>query len=185
MKEKLPVIKSKITIEKLKQENPNAQVFSYLIPAVLFDCGSFRLLVELVKGGIVTDVDSGNVVNLPGLDEISMNELSILEQGFKLGEFTPKEISLGLNSFRVEGILSDLLNKKLVTISNQKYKVTDRFKILYNTKNYATKEKIELEEVEGIKIDTKIPLLQIKERINSLVKVDNEERCWILYHKLK
>jgi len=185
MKEKLPVVKPKTIIEGLKQENPGVEIVSYLIPAAVFNCSSFNLLVELVTGGVVVDIDSNNVINIPGLDEISMNELAILEQGFKLGKFTTKDISLGMNSFRVESILSDLLHKKLVTIIDKEYEVTDRFKILHNTKDYATKETIKIQEVEGTKLDAKISLAQVRERIGSMVKVYNVEECWILYHKLK
>jgi hypothetical protein len=185
MKEKLPVIKSSITEEKLREQNPKAGIVSYLIPAVVFDCGKYKLLVELVSGGIVIDIDSSSIIRLPGLDEISMNELAVLEQGFQLGQFSGDDIKLNVSQEKVESILSGLLSKKLVMLQNKKYAVTDRFKILYNTGDYATKEKIVTEEVEGTKIDAKFSVGKIKERIDSIVKVYGEQECWILYNRFK
>jgi hypothetical protein len=174
MKEKLQVIKSKAA----EQEG-----FPYLIPAVMLDCGAFRLLVELVTGGIVADIDSSKIIKLPGLDEISMNELALLEQAHRLGSFTAGQISLGMNTFRVESIISDLLGKNLLTICDQKYRVTDRYNIMINIEKYATSCKISAEEVEGTKLDAKVPVGKIVERIDSIVKVLNTEQCWILHKK--
>jgi hypothetical protein len=181
MAEKLPVVKS--GINQPEKKNLGEKIVSYLIPAAVFDCGSFKLLVELVTGGVVVDIDSSYVVNIPGLDEISMNELSVMEQGFKLGRFTAKDISLGVNSFRVESIIADLLAKKLVTIVDKKYEVTDRFKIMYNIENYAANREVVVEEVDGTKLDAKVPLARIRERIEGIIRINDTKECWILYRK--
>jgi len=185
MGEELLVVKSSQDLEKLKKENPGKEIVSYLIPAAVIDCGDYDLLVELVKGGVVVDIDSSYIVNFVSLEELSMNEISVLEQGIKLGSFTANDIKLDMNHFRVESLLMDLVRKELLTVDDKRYKVGHRFRLIYHPEDYAIDVIPETIEVEGIKLEAKSKIYEVKDRINRIAKVNNLKECWILYHKAK
>jgi hypothetical protein len=185
MGEELLVVKSKQDIEQMRSENPGKEVVSYLIPAAILECDKFDLLIELVSGGVVIDIDSSNIIYPPSLDEMSMNELTILEQGMKLDSFNAKEVQQGINFFKVEAILSDMVKRKLVTIKDNKYQVGDRFRFLYHPEKYSGSFIPEKMEVDGTKMEPKVKIADVRDMIDRVVKVNTVKECWIYYHKVK
>jgi len=185
MAEELLVVKSNQDLDKLKMQNISKEIVTYLIPAVIVDCGEFELLAELVRGGIVVDIDTSRIVDFISLEELSMNELNVLEQGMMLGKFTANDIKTELNYFRLEAMFLDLIKRELLTLEDNKYKVSDRVQFVYHPEDYATDVIPETIEVEGKKLDAKTTVHAVKDRINRIAKVNNYKECWILYYKAK
>jgi hypothetical protein len=184
--ENLAVVKGKKTKEQI-MNSKKGKLTTYLIPAVFFECGSFNLLAECVTGGVVVDIDSSRIVNPPGLDKVSMNEVAVLEQGYTLGKFSAADISVGLSSVRVESILSGLLSKSLIFRDNGMYEVSDSYKIVHDAKNYATEETPIIEAVDTAsctKLSPKFLVHQMAEKIGNLAKFNNMQECWIVYYKV-
>ncbi|MBW3012200.1 hypothetical protein KY311_03370 [Candidatus Woesearchaeota archaeon] len=187
MGEELLVVKSKQDTNALRKMNQGREIASYLIPAVVFECEKFDLLIELVTGGVVVDIENSKVIVPPSLDEISMNELTILEQGMKHESFKPKDVaaSAGINFFKSEALISDMVKRKLVTIEDGNFKVGDRFKFLYHPEKYSFDVNIEKKNVDGKKLEPKVNIAQLREMVEKVAKINAEKQCWINYHKVK
>ncbi|MBU0757196.1 MAG: ATP-binding protein [Nanoarchaeota archaeon] len=116
-KELLPIIKPKITEKDmmLMSEKEIKRIERTLVPCYLFICkenrNEFSLLIERKTGSIVVDIDSFISKKIPQLDSLSIDEIKLLQNAFKMKSFTKQDM-IKKTSFDMEKPFDDLIKKK-------------------------------------------------------------------------
>ena len=139
-KEMLPLIKPKTTIKdiKLMSEKPIKKIENVIYPGYLFLCsekrGDFNILVEMVNGEIVTNIEEFKTKKLPNLSQLKPIEIKVLHTAFNLKEFNEDELIQQGISMDVSEILKELIKKKFI-IKDEKYKLSDEYVLSHLSKN--------------------------------------------------
>ena len=178
------------TFKELQDENPGAEIISYLIPCLLIYDNNFNILVECVKGNVVVDIEKNKVAKIPTLQDVNLRELNILEIGMKLGEFTAEDTAKYVDHSPIiaQELIESLCKKEMLEFENGMYKVAPRFKFLYYPKIFATKErpvKIKVIENTNLKlIPSKFHVGSIIEKYGKILAINAIDECFILCHKV-
>lgn len=120
----------------LMSEKPIVHVHISLVPVLQVSCedsdGSYKILVDLTTGSIITDKElfcidqmQGSKM-LPALDKLSKQELQVLHAAYTVGEFKAESLvqQYGLG---VGMQLESLLQKGLLQQENGIYKLSQRY----------------------------------------------------------
>lgn len=183
----LPLIKPK-TSEKdieLMSERPISSINKILLPGMLFLCDTgknkFNLLVSLVDGAIVTNVDTMKTSYIPELDKLNPQELQTLELAFKLKKFTEQQAISKTGNLKITDFLKSLLQKQYLMLHDSGHiTLSDRY-VLSNLSNYACYSKIEFSDAPGATKSKKgISVDKIKDKLNNFVNVVDQRECFIL-----
>jgi uncharacterized protein len=182
----LPLILPKMTLKDAKLMSEKGEVKTALVPAMMFLCTSkqteFSLLVELVNGHIVSDIDSLTVKRLPKLEELSPMQLKVLQKAFYQKKFTVEEFigktKMGLD---VRDILDELVGKgNLIKFNDNSYAVNDDV-VLSNLSRFACFEKIQFKAVPAEDtLPKKIRLDSLKAQIARFATVKDMRECYIV-----
>ncbi|MBT7902285.1 ATP-binding protein [Candidatus Woesearchaeota archaeon] len=182
----IPLIKPRISVEELRlmSESPIEKIETYLIPALFINCDSFNILVDLVQGKVIKDIDANNAFELPDIAQLSPNQLNILSIALELKEFGMAHlIGKGLEFHHSQNMLKDLMGKELITCENQKYSLNN--KLALNLEKVSFIGRVEYG---NTKYDTKIePTITqdtILAKVSPLTKVIESKECFIIWNKI-
>ena len=173
----LPIISSRPKKESEK---------TYLIPAVLLECGSFNLLADLVIGSIILDVQNDRRVDIPDIESFSSNELNVLKAAIELGQFSKQELNQKstLDPVLTQHFFGFLLKKGFFTYNQGKYTPNQSFDMIFNPEKLAFPGKLEIAEISyDIKLEPKIQPQDLKNQLSRYVDIKNLRQCWIVFHK--
>jgi hypothetical protein len=181
----LPIIPPRIKKKdiKLMSEKPVEKIDTILIPAVMLFCKGkteFKLLVELVNGEIIINIDTLESVKLPELEKLTPNEIALLRECYKKQEFILEDLS-GSELFRVQNYLNMLFSKGYIIKSpNNKFKINEKF-ALKDLSNYASYEDISMSKISfEERVTAKLSINDIKEHFLKFVKVDAAQECYLV-----
>ena len=188
--EQLPIIQPKITPRdiRLMSDKEINSVGIILIPGYLFVCKDkdieYNLLVEAVKGDVVTDVDNYSTKSLPDLETLTPNEIRVLHAAFQLKEFTDQQLVKKSPSLDMKNEINSLVNKGFIESSENKYKISDRYILTQLSKN-AVFNKIEYSNINfNVKVNPAISLDKIKEKLSKFTAIKDQRECYILKYDI-
>lgn len=176
---KLPLIYPENDSASANQKNPKK-----LLPAALFNCSlkgnEFKILVELISGEVVIDVDSMITARLPDLDALSVEEIRILGEAFRINEFSVTEfIKATGKSLDIEVYLKDLLLKDFLLESKRGYKVNPKV-ILGSLNEYSFSGNIKFEPIRLEKPKSLKKIDEIKNNLSKFTQVLDFAECYIV-----
>jgi len=184
----LPLVKPRTTIKDIKlMLEDNIDIQTYLIPAVMMTCKSksneFNVLVELVKGNIIMDVEKENPIPIIDLTNFSTQELQVIEASLHSLVFTPGLITkeTNLSPFAVETIIQNLQKQDLFTFDGTRYKIQEFLRLISHTNDYAFFGKIDYEKINfDEKIEKNVDLEEVKKKIAMFTDVIEAKDCYIV-----
>ena len=182
----LPIIQPKISVKDLKlmSDKEIKTVHNILIPGYIFLCMDknveYSLLVESVDGGVVVDIDNFLTKALPDLDKLTPKEIKVLHAAFQLKKFTEQDLTKKGLPLDIKEDLYTLIQKGLVQYKNNNYRISDNY-ILSKLSKHACYNKIEFLDIKyNKKLEAKISLDIIKEKISKFTTVKDQRECHIL-----
>ncbi|MBU0980072.1 MAG: ATP-binding protein [Nanoarchaeota archaeon] len=187
-KEMLPVVMPKVTQKDIRlMEDEVQKITTTLIPAYLFHCQGddrFNLLVEMMDGQVVKDIDTLATASLPRLDRMSPKELFSLKHAYRLKEFTVEEFIKKTGSgLDAQSALAALHDKGFLDMDKKRFKVTDNF-ILSNLEKFRSFAKIEFKKVNyDEKKKPRANLDKVKDHLSRFTTVLDQKECYIVKYK--
>ena len=187
------LIRSKVSKRDLElmSERTIKEIKTYLIPAVIVSCRSknerYELLIEMIKGRIVIDIQSSNSINIPIFSDITPLQMQVLNLSNELKGVTNADIMMKLN--QDFGTSIDLIQRLcklgyLEVTPNKKYILSKN--IAFDLDLFKTNERPEYMNVTyDKKLEPKINIDEIKERITKLVDVTDIKNCFIEWHSVE
>lgn len=179
----LPIIKPTITAKDVQlMSDGDSKVKSVLIPAKIIDCkdsrGTYKLLLELESGGIVTDVDQFSLKYIPDMGSLKQSQINILKHAFKHKKFSTELFDNSDINVLVDKNFLELNESKTTCYLSENY-------IFSKLINYQTHQRIEhisakYEKIEDAKVDEDYHL----EHIGRFTTVLDYDDCYILKYKL-
>ncbi|MBW3014559.1 hypothetical protein KY335_04960, partial [Candidatus Woesearchaeota archaeon] len=137
------------SLEELQILNPQRNFKSYLIPSVMLDTDEFGILVELIQGAVVVNIEKAVMIKIVGPSDMTAAEFNVLKQGMQFDWFNESNINIGLSEFRLRNILDNMCKKDLLHYQDRKYKVCEGFLFQFYPEKFAIKK--DLVEVNDIK----------------------------------
>ena len=189
--EEFKCILPKNTFADVKAQNPDSEIVSFLIPCIMISSDNYNILIEMIKGNVVIDIEKNKVAKIPTLQDANLKELNILELGMKFPEFKAEDFVdyLQLPVPVIQDLIDSLLKKELLEYEDGMYKVAPRFKFLYYPKIFASKEKpVKIKVIENTNLSMIKPTYHIgtmMEKYGKTISINSIEECFILYHKPK
>lgn len=180
-KEYLPLIKPNMSLNDFKLMNDkDKQIQVKLIPAKVVSCQDkekYNLLIEMVNGEIVTDVNEFETKKIPDLSKLTKSQLALIKHGFKQQKFKLNELDNNMQEIAKK----ELENLKKLGYFEQKDKeisLTNEY-ALSKLNNYKSHDSIVFEEVPyNIKLTSKHKL-----KLNKFTNVLSEEDCFIVKYE--
>ena len=189
--ELLPLIKQKVSLKDLKlMGKENIKVV--LTPCVFLSCsdsqGDFSLLINLNNGQLVTDLESGNGVQLKGFDleNLSPHQKKIMKIALDLKEFKPAEIfsKSGLQFSDLYDTIKTMTNKGFFVKSGDKYSLGEKLSLFSNIRDNSFYGKIDYSNTKfDNKLDKKVDTLTLVSFLNKFFSIKNEKECWLVIYK--
>ena len=175
-----------MSVEELKK------IETHLHPAFIFSCESqdknFKLLVEMVKGNIIVDIDEFETKILPSIDSLSSSEIKVLEKAYQLSKFSFEDFTSKSGfGFDSKEVLNSLCKKDFLNKGNEgKYEVNSKI-ILSNLDEYSTHKDIEFKSINyDLELDSKVSVDDIKDELENFVSVkDTKEGFIVRYIPIK
>ncbi len=184
----LPIIPPKVTKKDIRvmADRPIEKIETVLIPCAMAFCkgkGDFRLVVERVNGHVVTNTQTKDVAELPDISKLTMNELRILKECYKLKNFTANDIKHP-EITRIDTYLQLLRSKGYLIANGAKLGLNPKI-ILKDLSNYANYDVINLTKVSfDKKMKPKLTLEQVKTKVSKFVKVEEVRECYLVHYKV-
>jgi hypothetical protein len=155
-----------------------------LVPAYLLSCSdkdlNFNVLVEMVNGEVVTDIESCATKSLPDFSKLSPKEIKLLQAGFKLGRFDEADLARAGQSLDIGNSLNNLVSLGFIMKKDNKYTLSSRF-IFSHLSKCACYEKIEYQKVDySIKLTPKTDIDAVKDSVSRFVNVLDVKECYIV-----
>lgn len=177
------------SLEELQILNPHREFKSYLIPAVMLDTDDFSVLVELVQGTVVLDIENAKMVRIVGPSDMTAAEFNVMKQGMQHEWFDESHIRIGLSEFRLRNILDNMCKKDLLLWKDRKYKVCDGFLFQFFPEKFSfRKELVEIRDIKSLKAK-KLPANttaeEAKQTIGNFISINRTFPCHILYHYME
>ena len=186
----LPLIKPKITPKDIRlMSEQDVKIRTILIPCTMFLCQSrsreFSLLVEMVKGSVVQDIE-GSIIKsafLPDLDLLSRQELRMLQASYKLKAFSGEEF-IEKTGFALDSLqLLDLLcSKGLLEKEGERFRISEAF-ILSELSKHAFFGRIDYGRIPYDDMLEKSERLDsVKARIRKYAEVKDHQDCFLVHY---
>lgn len=178
--ELLPVLKPQIS-RKDAELMADGPIEEQLVPGYVFVCKdkeTFKLLVEMVDGEVVVNLDEFVTARLPDLRSLSRLQVKILQVAPSLGTFTLDELAEKVGTLDLEDAVSDLVEKEYLADDNG-YCLTNRY-VLAKLSTYANYGKVEYEKSSAPQLDAGVSLDEIKELLSRFTSVIDHQECFIL-----
>ncbi|MCK4670872.1 MAG: hypothetical protein KAT43_06770 [Nanoarchaeota archaeon] len=177
------------SLEELQILNPYKELKSYLIPAVMLDTDNFEILIELIQGTIVIDIETANMVKIVGPSDMTAAEFNVLKQGMQFEWFNTSNIQIGLSEFRLRNILDNMCKKDLLLYQDRKYKVCPGFLFQFYPEKFAIqKELVEISDIKALKakeLPANISVDDAKQKIGNFISINKTFPCYILHHYME
>ncbi|MFW6046417.1 MAG: ATP-binding protein [Candidatus Woesearchaeota archaeon] len=175
-----------MSVEKLKK------IETHLHPAFIFSCESndkkFKLLVEMVKGNIIVDIDEFETKILPSIDSLNSSEIKVLEKAYELSEFSFEDFTSKSGfGFDSKEILNSLCKKDFLNKNKEDgFEVNSKI-ILSNLDEYSFHKDIEFKSINyDLELDSKVSVDDIKDELENFVSVkDTKEGFIVRYIPIK
>jgi hypothetical protein len=194
-KEILPIIKPKTTIKDIKLISGEMikNINTILIPAVLISCEKYNndlnLLVDLIKGHIIKNIDTKETIEIPDLNNLSINQIKLLETSLHLQSFTIEELSIksSIDIFKTKELANSFLENNFFVINNnQKLQINSHLKVISNTSEFAFYDKITYQEIAyDKKLEKELSIEKIKNKLDKFVNIRDCKECFIVYYDTK
>jgi len=194
-KEVLNMIRPKVTKEdiKLLVDKKIKTLRSILVPCSLVSCNDngfeFNLLLNLVNGQIVTDIERGTGKNFDvKFSKLSDKENKVFTLALNMKQFAASDLfsKSGLMFSEVYDIINSLVKKGLLVKDKDKYVVSDNLSTFLNLKNLAFYEK---NEFLGLEYDEKLkPTYDLKitlDLFRKFINVINYKECFIVKYDVE
>ena len=186
----MPLIMQQVSKEDIELMEDQVEVKTGLIPCGLYSCGDFNLLVNLVNGELVNDLETARGVSLDfGEVKMSPSEARVFSIGLKLGQFTSSELfaKSGLQFSEIYDIVQMLVNKNFFIKDQGKYKVSEGFDVFKNLEKYSCFSKVVYKDVEyDKKFDAKYALGDFSKVLGKYVGITNQKECFlVIYQTMK
>lgn len=189
-KELLPLINQKITVDDFRIIYNVKDVKIKLVPCVLIKCykdGEFNILLNLVNGHIVKELEDGVGVNL-NLTTMNLTpkESKIFLMALDIGNFTAAELfsRSGANFSEVYDMINLLTNKGYLNKIDNGYEINKRFLFLSDLKDLNCYEKIQYSKINFNEIlKQNYAIEEIKDFINKFVKVKDSKECFLVVYE--
>lgn len=184
--ELLPIIKPRITINDLKIMSPEGTEFSKtLVPGYLFICkdktAEYNILIEMMDGEIITNLDDFETKMIPELDKLNKTEITVLKFAFKQS-FEVEDLIKAGAPLDIEAVADSLVEKGYLVKENV-YSLNPKY-IFSNVSKNSCFEKINYIKTDyNSKLEAKLRLDLVKEKLSKLTHVLDQQECYILrYH---
>lgn len=182
----LALIKPKTTPKDLvlMAEKEVAEISTSLIPCQLLTCeessGKYFILVEMVKGSIVSDIENFKTKNIPNMNKLTKQQIDILKFGFKHKSFTEKDFSEDVNEDLKILAKQDYLLKDSGTFS-----LTDNY-LFSKLSNHQIFDKPTFENVQyTTKLEAKVNLDELKKKISKFTDIKDTSECYLVRYEVK
>jgi len=191
--ELLPLIKPKLSKKDLRiiSSDPVARIDTLLIPAVLVNCRrkdhNFNLLIELISGNVIEDVDKMRTMKIVDLDKFSIAEIQVLETGLHMYTFTESMITnkTGLGITKVQNILNLLYNEGVLNKTNEFYTISHDTTLVSHPMDYSYNEDIKYESIEFNEKEEKVRSFdEIKKKLNQFLDIVDVKDCFIVRYEV-
>jgi hypothetical protein len=189
-KELLPIIRPKISLKdiKLMSDKEIEDIEKILVPGYLFLCTNgkteYNLLIEGIKGEIVTNVEEFETKKLPELEKLSPVQVKILHIGFKLKKFTEEDLTKKGLPLDAKKQLLLLKKENLIIEENGKYSLSDEY-VFSQLSKHACYNKIEFLNVKyNSKKEPKQSVDKIKEKLSKFTNIKDQRDCYVLRYNI-
>lgn len=191
-KDLLAVIKPKISLKEIElmSEQKISKAHTHLVPCTKILCErrgmEFSLLIDLVNGQVVRDVEQNISIPLPDLNGLNTEELKILDAALHVRMFSFSQIRTRMQLNLTKNSFKRLVKKELLReIDNEQYQITDHMQLLINPKEFESFVKIEYASIAyDKKLDIKFPIDEIKNRLNRFVDVKDTKECFLMRYEI-
>lgn len=184
--ELLPIITPTITENDFKIMNDRTEITKQLVPAQQFRCkdntGEFNLIVDLVEGKLLTNIDLYEGKKLPDFTKLEKADILILQKAFSLKSFTIEDLSKKIGRLIDKNELQGLINNNLIIKKSNNYILNEEY-LFSSLKTAANYSKIEYQKVVA---DLKIKVISpdiIREKLSKLVPILDSSECYILKYE--
>ncbi|MBN1502575.1 ATP-binding protein [Candidatus Woesearchaeota archaeon] len=188
--ELLPIIKPKITPKDIElmsdKEIENIQLT--LVPGYLFLCSEkdqeYNILIEMVEGEVVVDIEQFTTRKLPELDRLDKKEVRILQLAYKLKKFREGDLIKQGLSLDIKESLNGLVKKGFIQ-KDEHYKLSDKYILSHLSKN-ACYQKIKFLKINcQNKLEPKANLDKVKEMLSKFTTIKDQRECFIVKYDVK
>ncbi len=192
-KELLPLIKPKLSEKDLRliSYEPVTKIDTVLIPGILVKCRrkdyEFNLLIELINGKVIEDVDKFKVLNIIDLSKFSVAEVQVLETGLHMYSFTESMVTnkTGLGVTKVQNILNLLYNENVLTRKNEYYTISHDTTLISHPQDYSYNENIKYESIEfNEKEDKVVSVDDVKKKLNQFLDIVDVKDCFVIRYEV-
>ena len=191
--ELLPLIKPKLSKKDIRliSSEPIDRIDTVLVPGALIKCRrkdfEFNLLVDLIGGKIIEDVDKMKGLNIIDLTKFSLAEIQVLETGLHMYTFTESMVTskTGLGITKVQNILNLLYNENVLAKKNEYYTVSHDSTLISHPQDYAYNEEIKYESIEfNEKEEAVASIDNVKQKLNQFVDIVDVKDCFIVKYEI-
>ncbi|MBU0535531.1 MAG: ATP-binding protein [Nanoarchaeota archaeon] len=186
-KDILPLILPGLSKKDLMLMNDTQiKINTYLVPSVIFTCyteGEFRILVDLINGKIIKDIDNDISYDLPDLSNLSPNEMETIKMK---DDFTAADVMLrkGMDFSSAMNLCETMASKGYLEKIDNKYRTKQGMMIDIIKCN--TFKDVEYKNVDyERKLEKKIEIDEIKQKLSKLTEIKDHKECFIVWHKIK
>ncbi|GEM_PF-750075 len=157
-----------------------------LVPCGFYSCGDFSLLVNLVNGELITNLETARGVKLE-MPKLSPSELKLFAVGMRLGTFSSGELfaQSGLTFSEVHDILRLLTDKGFFVRQGANYSLAERFLLFRQLEKYACYSKVEYGTIEfDKKFDAVHTLSDFSSVLGNYVTITNQKECYLVIYQV-
>ena len=188
--ELLPLIRPKVTPKELKlmSDKEIQSINNILVPGYLFVCqgktSEYNILIDLVEGEVVTNVDNFETKRPPELDKLNPDEIRLLHTAFQMKSFSKEDLVKKGLPLDIKQELSGLMKKGFISLDGGKYSISDRY-ILSQLSNHACYNKIEFIKVNYNHKETPRKTIdELKEKLSRFAAIKDQRECHILKYEI-
>jgi len=179
--ELMPLIKQRISARDMKLMGKKVRV--KLIPCGLFDCGDFRLLVNLNNGELIKDVEKMKSESVLKKIKLNGKNRDIFGVAIKLKEFTASELfsKTNVQFSEIYDIVNSLTKEGYFVKEGDKFRVSRNFDVFSRLKDFAVYEEVDYGSIDfDEKLDKKFDVRNVRDLLSDFVDVKNEKECWLV-----
>ncbi len=188
-KELLPIILPKISQKELRLIEGKEKIDPFLIPGLLVsyekDKHNFNLLIELIKGHIVKNIDNKDTLPIPEI-KLSNSQKDFFSSISSLQKFDlailnqkTKEPILKLKQY-----LDFFIQIKIIKREGEKYLFTEQGEFLKNPEKFDFNDKIQFSQINyKSKLKPKLTKEDIRKKL-SFLDIKEIKECFLVYYKI-
>ena len=186
-REVLPLVKPSFSSNDFKIIN-NVEPEVVLVPCLFLTCeknkNEFNILIDLAKGKIITNTDSGEGVDISFQDlNLSNSQRKIFDIALTMDEFKPGELfaKSQVNFSEVYDVILNLANKGIFVKVGDKYRLNDKLTLYSRLEKYACYKNMDYENaVYDKKLEKKFQTSEIINFLNKFFNIKEEKECFLV-----